>query len=118
VLTIETESPSRICLPKKAAPLDECDHQPDIVAAELGKYLAYSEDGRHGLRAAIRDDIGANSLRALLGTPHSTMLKSTSVIMWDCGKGAVTTLPNIATGGVATPYQLASNRLSLAAIAT
>jgi hypothetical protein len=41
----------------------EHEHLPEIVAAELGNYLAHRPGGLHHIRSMIRDDIAAARLR-------------------------------------------------------
>ncbi len=41
----------------------EHEHIPEIIAAELGNYLAHTPEGRQAIRAIIRDDIAAAQAR-------------------------------------------------------
>jgi len=41
----------------------EHEHLPEIIAAELGNYLAHLPGGIHHIRSMIRDDIAAATLR-------------------------------------------------------
>lgn len=49
--------------PEEIAAIAEHEHIPDIVAAELGRYLVETPDGCKCIRAFIRDDIGAAEVR-------------------------------------------------------
>ena len=51
----------------------EHEHVPEIIAAELGNYLAHTPEGRQTIRAIIRDDIAAAQERG--DHFHSAKLK-------------------------------------------
>jgi hypothetical protein len=49
--------------PEEIDAIAEHEHLPEVIAVELGCYLVHCPDGRHALRAMIRDDIAAARLR-------------------------------------------------------
>jgi hypothetical protein len=59
--------------PEEIAAIAEDTHVPDIIAAELGRYLVQSASGRKRIRAMIRDDI--DMARAHGDYRHATKLK-------------------------------------------